>query len=215
MDYNNLYKKLSTAQTIDDVNISQINVLQYDELQKCDIIDELYRFSKNIDVQRFVLTLFNDKSYLVRSSVYEFCSLIKNKNILTKCINNIEKEHNTIARTYLVSSVNEIAKDIKLETDKYDYLCILSAKEKEISVLIQYINIFFTITNDTKYLYKILEQLNNDDYHLRCVVINSIPDILNTMQKKIVSDCLEKRLAEENSFAVRDLIIKKLMMLAD
>ncbi|MDD6735348.1 MAG: hypothetical protein PUE13_03430 [Clostridiales bacterium] len=84
------------------------------------------------------------------------------------------------------------------------------SKEKELNVLLSYWCMLYLIDKDKSYIGKILEHLNNEDYHIRCNVINLLADVEDDYVKETAKTEYCTRLMKEDCLAVRSLPEEKL-----
>lgn len=80
------------------------------------------------------------------------------------------------------------------------------AKEKSTNVLLSYWCIFYLVEQDERYIQKILSYLSDEDYHIRCNVINLLADIEDNYVKQCERETFSLHLDREDSEAVRTLM---------
>lgn len=177
-----------------------------DALSRCDAIEELSENISVIGVADEIQKHFDDNNFLVRSEAYDAFYGYADTTILDKLCYRIKKEKSKCARMHLCSTVCSIIKQVGCSKQLYNVIKQSYTKEKSTNVLLSYWCIFYLVERDKSYIQKILSYLSDEDYHIRCNVINLLADIEDSYVKQCERETFSARLESEDSEAVRVLL---------
>ena len=206
MNAESFIEDLRINNTVNYDKMNELNIKDMEWLDKCDVIDAMYDFVDIGYVKDFLIDLVNDKNYIVRCSVYEALGNVKKEQMLDELMGFIKKERSATARSYLIDAIGRHISNSDFNENWYSKLNIYYERENSIRVLIQYWAVFYIIKKDEQYIYRILEQISNKDYHIRCTVINSMPALSNKNITEVVKRCYAERAEIETSVAVQENI---------
>lgn len=193
------------------MNENIINSL-YDKdfLVRCDAIEYLSDYFNDSYVVKEILNMFNDKNYLVRCEAYDAFYNYTSENILDVLIKALKKERSKCAKMHLCSTICSIVK-VHGYTDKLvEIVNRLYETENADNVKIAYCCIMYLFDRNVEYINKVLGYINNNDYHIRCNVINLLWDIIDSQNCDNIIKVYKNQLIKETSFAVKDLLQKSL-----
>lgn len=181
-----------------------------DSLKRCDAVEYLSQFISDEKISKKVQELFYDKNYLVRCEAYDAFYDSHSIRTVEFLLNRLQTERSKIARLHIVTTINSIIKNNNLSDDMKEGLTKLYMKEKSSRVLIAYHGTMYLLNEDIKYIEKVLEALNDEDYHIRCNVVNVLYDVINNDNKKMILDAYKQRLVNESTIAVKSSLEKAL-----
>ena len=177
-----------------------------DVLNRCDAIEELSKNISAIDISDEIQKHFDDNNFLVRCEAYDAFYGYADKKILDKLCYRIKKEKSKCARMHLCSTICSIIKKAGCSNQLYNVIKQSYTKEKSTNVLLSYWCIFYLVEQDKSYIQKILSYLSDEDYHIRCNVINLLADIEDNYVKKCEREAFRLHLRSEDSESVRELL---------
>jgi len=177
-----------------------------DELDRCDAIEYLSSYIDDDSIADIIINMFADGNYLVRCEAYEAFYGYKKRNIVDTLIYRLKRERSKCARMYICSTLNSIIKYYEVNREQKQKILECYHKESKLNVLIGYWCTLYQIEKDQRYIIKVLNNINNKDYHIRCNVVNFLMEILDDKNKEIIERELNKQLLIEESPAVNELI---------
>ncbi len=190
---------------------TKIRELQSEDfLKRCDAVEYLSQFIRDEKVSKKIQELFYDKNYLVRCEAYDAFYNSHSIRTVELLLNRLQTERSQCARLHICSTINSIIKESDLSGDMKERLTKLYMKEKSSRVLIAYHGTMYLLSKDIKYIKKILEALNDEDYHIRCNVVNVLYDVIDNDNKKMILDAYKQRLVNESTIAVKTLLKESL-----
>ena len=177
-----------------------------DELERCDAVEYLANNINQDKIADVLLTCFFDKNYLVRCEAYDAFYGYTKRNVLDILTKRLCSERSICARMHLCSTICSIIVLIGCNKQIENAIRNCYTKEKYIKVLISSWTILYFWEQDRVYLNKILDCLNNKDYHIRCNLINLLCDIECMNINDIIKPKYQERLIIEDSEAVRIML---------
>lgn len=177
-----------------------------DALDRCDAIEELSENISAAGVADEIQKHFDDNDFLVRSEAYDAFYGYADTKTLEKLCYMIKKEKSKCARMHLCSTICSIIKKIGCSKQLYNVIKQSYIKEKSTNVLLSYWCIFYLVEQDKSYIQKILSYLSDEDYHIKCNVINLLADIEDNYVKQCERETFSLLLDREDSEAVRTLL---------
>ena len=179
-------------------------------------IAELLINVKTEESKDTLLRLTTDESWIVRASAYDSLSVFDDEKVAEYLKERIKKEKRTTAKSYAIMSLGDILKRINRKT-KQDISFLKENEEKEKSTGVKlacYYSLY--LLGEKEYIHKIIKEMDNRMYTLRCACINTLMEIVDKENKDIIIDALEKRHFTEKVPAVLSGIkelIKKAKMI--
>ncbi|MCL2311363.1 MAG: HEAT repeat domain-containing protein [Firmicutes bacterium] len=198
---------LSTYNDIDILSNEQFLILQKfsndkDETVRSMSAPFLVHFI-NEDSKKVLFKLAKDGDSLVRTEAYDSLSVFPFKDVEKFLRNAIGNEKDELARRYSILSWIDVV--IALSLVNVDNMIFLkNIKNKEQSdecVLSCYYGLY--LFGELKYFKNILSFLNNDDYHLKCSVLNYLRELKNNKNKLEIEKAISPLLSD-SSIAVKD-----------
>lgn len=177
-----------------------------DLLIRCDAIEYLGRNISSPEDIEVIVRCFWDKNYLVRCEAYDAMYECNNENVYNSLIKRLSQERSKCARMHLCSSLCSIIKKQKYTKNDINQILKCYQKEEDLNVLLSYWCILYVLFKDKKYIDNILSCLENEDYHIRCNVINLLYDIEDDVVKQYERIAFSKQLGIERSKAVKMLL---------
>ena len=181
-----------------------------DELDRCDAIEYLSSYIDDDSIADIIINMFTDRNYLVRCEAYEAFYGYKKRNIVDMLIYRLKRERSKCARMYICSTLNSIIQYYEVNREQKQKILECYHKETKLNALIGYWCVFYQIEKDKRYIIKVLDHINHNDYHIRCNVVNFLMEILDDENKAMIELELNKQLEKEESLAVYELIINSL-----
>ncbi len=181
-----------------------------DYLVRCDTIAALEMYNDNKEICDIIIEMLNDKNYLVRCEACEALYGVLDSDVLGKLMSRLKIEKSSVVRMYIVSNICQIIKSINYDFNIVDELAHLFNKEKSKRVIIAYLCVFYVMSGDKKFIYAILNYMNDEDYHIRHNAVNLLNDIVDKDNIEIVTSGYKNRLIREDAYSVRDLLERSL-----
>lgn len=181
-----------------------------DFLIRCDAIEELSHMSgENIIIE--ILGMLNDRNYLVRCEAYDALIDLGALKELDKIISHLKRERSTFARMHAVAAITIILRGIECPHKTVRDLKKMFRAEKSQRVLIAYDVMLYHFEKDDKYIYDVLKNLDNDDYHIRMNVISMLSDVDEESLVNYILRRFRARSEIETSFAVASLLDEQIL----
>ena len=177
-----------------------------DFLDRVDAVEYLAQQINNDDIASFIIECFNDKNYLVRCEAYDAFHDSKNKLVFLLLLNKLKVERSKIARMYLVSTLCGIVKNIGMTESQKEFIEQIYKKEKALNVILAYDCLLYLNDGDVNRIYKVLGNLNSENYLIRCNVINLLRDTINESNICVISTAYRNRLLIEKTDSVKCLL---------
>lgn len=186
-----------------DINL----ILKNDDfLMRCDAIEYLGKNISSPKDVKIIVQYFWDRNYLVRCEAYDACYGYNNDYVYSSLLKRLSQERSKCAKMHLCSSLCSIIKKRKCTDNDVKKILKYYEKENDLNVLISYWCILYSFFKDKKYIDNILSCLANEDYHIRCNVINLLYDIEDDVVKQYERIAFSKQLEIERSKAVKMLL---------
>lgn len=212
MKEQDILDKISSISMAEELNINEILMClaSDDYIIRCDTIQLLSNFINNLEIENIILEKASDKNYLVRCEVYEALQNSQDDNMIYKLSKCLKGDRSSVARMYAASALLVLIKKMGCPEKIYMELKKNFSKEKEKNVIITYLTLFYLIEKKEEYIVEVLNYLNNNDYHIRCIVINTLSDVLDDKNRNIIKEAYMKRYTVETTNAVRSLLEKNI-----
>lgn len=194
----------------DKIEIIKNKLNNDDYLMRCDVVNDLAKYTDNIQILNILIEMLDDKNYLVRCEVCDALYGCKSEMVFNKLMTRIKKERSSTVRMYIISTIGSIVDCIINKNLIYEQLFTLSTKETSKRVIIAYMALFYLLNKDIKYIEKALFYINDSDYHIRCNVINLLNEVVDNENISIIVNLYKTRLLCEDIFCVKDLLEKSL-----
>ncbi len=191
-----------------DIKIRELH--SDDFLKRCDAVEYLSQFINDEKISTKIQELFYDRNYLVRCEAYDAFYNSNSVSTMEPLLNRLQTERSQCARMHICSTINSIIKQNDISDDIKKRLLKLYMEEKSPKVLIAYYGTMYLLSKDVKYIEKALAALDDEDYHIRCNVVNILYDVIDNDNKKMIFDAYNKRLVHESSIAVKTLLEESL-----
>lgn len=165
------------------------------------------------DSEKILLSLLDDEDYLVRINACDSLCFSESIQTLDRIKEKISDDE-CLVRGYAVLTTGDIAKNIGGDViDKtISFLLDGLSVEEDMWIKINYYNSLILLGKQ-EYYDLLLDQINNDDYQIRCSVLNSIKELVTKDNAKKTKECLEDRLKKENEFSVSSSISNALQQI--
>lgn len=194
----------------DELEIIKNKLNSDDYLIRCDVVSELAKYIDNSQILNILIEMLDDKNYLVRCEVCDALYGCKSEIVLNKLLSRIKKERSSTTRMYIISTISSIVDETSNKSLIYDKLFSLSEKETSKCVIIAYMALFYILNKNIEYIYKALFYINDNDYHIRCNVVNLLNEVIDDENIFIILYSYKKRLLYENVYCVKDLLKRSL-----
>ena len=103
---------------------------------------------------------------------------------------------------YALSSLCYIYKNFECSYEDLERIEKAREKEKAKKVCIAYDVLLYQITKDMSYIEKVLRYLDDENYHIRCNVINLLSGVIDQKNVIIIQEAYKNRLRKEQMRAV-------------
>ena len=164
----------------------------------------------NPKIEQVIIEMLNDRNYMVRSDACELLYHSESPQVLTQLMKRLRKERSSLVRMYLLDAIRSSCHSLPLQDDEKLLLLQMYKREKAARVIIQYDALFYVLFHDAQYIQNALQYLNDDDYHIRCIVIQTLSAVLDSAATEIVLHAYLKRKEEETSYAVISILDKEI-----
>jgi HEAT repeat protein len=174
-----------------------------DDFIRCRVARCLINFLTD-ESKEALFRLAQDNDELVRTEAFDSLSVFPSYDVVELAEEAIHNEKDELARSYAIlawADVLALLKDIPDE--KIEFAIKHKAEEESDRNKLNWCYALIKF-GDESVLEEMLEYLNNDDYHIRCSVINLCKDIVNHDNKAQIIKAIEKLLVYEYSTAVSD-----------
>ena len=208
--------KLKALEKIENKSQPELTKLDFSELlslaqdSNSEIRSRVAQILASIPCQHsenILLLLINDKEELVRVNACDSLSFSTSIDTLKLLLKKVKHE-TWLVRMYAISSIGDITCSINSspQTYKVSWLLekMLKVEESESVRLSYYVSL--VKLGKRKYYRNILKKLDAKDYRVRCIAVHSLLELVEKEQYSLTKYKLEKRLAIETSFAVKDNI---------
>lgn len=183
------------------------NLSSEDSLERWDSVDYLTDYVSDTKIRNIIIQMIDDKDYLVRCQACEALYGYVSAEILNKYIERLKNERSSIVRMYIISNITYIVNSNTIDTAfLYETLYKYYLKEKSKHSIIAYLALFYSLKKDIVYIYKALFYINDNDYHIRCNVINILNEVIDDENISIIINFYKNRLSIEEAFCVKDLL---------
>ncbi|MDO5398911.1 MAG: HEAT repeat domain-containing protein [bacterium] len=154
-----------------------------------------------------LLYMLNDKDYLVRVNACDSLAVFIDDEVLFKLLDVANGDPDNMVRCYAILAVRDISKhlDIKCKLKALKQLEYILANENDCEIRIAANSGIYILGNKSK-LMCILSELSNNDYTIRCFVINVLVDISNSQNKDIILTKLKELNKTEKTVAVNSTL---------
>jgi HEAT repeat protein len=149
--------------------------------------------------------LVKDKDSLVR---IEACDSLRNnhtKNTLNLLIDIVKRDRNSMVRGYAISSISNIANNLKVQNQAIIFLEKHLKNEKSVFAKINLYTALYLLGKE-EYLNFLIGKLNTRIYRNRCVVVHCLKEVLNASNLQLIKNVLNKRKIIEKTYAVNSTI---------
>lgn len=220
MDMENvdILERLKNAATFEEFDLSLFEELFNSEelLDRCDVINTISRYAYKACIIDAIISATEDKEYLVRCEAYDALSQGNEIISLPVLLNSLYHERNTIARTYIVSSLTSISnRNRQIIESAINQIMCQYLIEKKLRVQLAYFCLFYSYSKNLQHIKNVLFYLNERDYHLRCCVINLVMEVVDKKSRSYVERVFKARKIIENNYAVISTLDKSLVDLAN
>lgn len=208
MDYGDILDRIKDTQNIEELDVDQVKLCMSSEdfLIRCDTIEAISRYIFDKEIEEIIINGLYDENYTVRCEVYEALELSNDNSVPRKIYDRLRSEKSSIARMYAVSAILSLIKRKGYSNSFLKNLKASFEKEKEKPVIIAYLALFYYVENEIDYIRRALEYLDDEDYHIRCNVINIIGEVLDEENEEMIKNIFDKRYNIELSRAVKSLL---------
>lgn len=170
------------------------------------VAELLINFSDSNVARKTLLELACDKDEMVRLEAYDSLSEFNYEDVEVFLHNAMFEECDELACSYAIMAWAEIVKC--MHTNYYSYLLEINklvkndkVKNSEHCMLnCAYAKYLF---GDEEGLIIIFSYLESKDYHIRCAVVNTLRDIVDTTNKDVIIDTLLKKVTGEEINSVK------------
>lgn len=204
-----LVNQIYNATHISEINLSEVQYFLNDDdfLVRCDVLEALARFVCHKEIESIIAEKLFDQNYLVRCEACDALYMSNNIEILYMLFNQARRDKSSTVRMYAVSSMVNMLRAIDFPDDLADSIKIAYRKEKVKRVVIAYLVVMYVLEDDIQYIYDSLEYLNDENYHIRCNVINSLSSVVDDEDvASVIKEAYKERLVLESSIAVKSTL---------
>lgn len=161
----------------------------------------------NKESRNLLLMLATDDDPLVRTEAYDSLSAFCFPEVEKKLIDVIAIEKDDMARSYAILSLVNVV--LHLESDPNQYVKLLQklelSEKSDACILGRCYGLY--LFGDDSYLEKVLSFLEHGDYHLRCMTLNLLPEIITEKNESQILDSIALLAMREESVAVKSTIM--------
>lgn len=176
-----------------------------DELVRAQVAEILVNY-KSEKTLSMLLKLANDKDSMVRTQAYDSLSVFETEEVEAVLFKSIKNEKDNMARSYAILSWTDVSSN--LHNDYKEQLQFvekeMQEESKECKISYLYAKCKYGYTQS---LNELISYLDDEDYHIRCSVINILYDIVSLENKYFIQQNIEKLLQKEKSLAVKETAI--------
>ena len=196
-------KKISMIEHIENMDIRVLKSLAHDEDKeiRCRVAEELVKFPSE-ETDKILFSLLDDEDLMVRVNACDSLCASNSLEAIKKLKYKLKGEK-YLVRGYAVCSIADITKNIGLNPKEIiSFLEMQLKKEKSKWVRANYHCALYSLGASEYYSKIVDDALNDKDYHIRCLAINALNEILNDKNVKDIKTALEKRLKIEKAYCV-------------
>lgn len=210
---NQLFNNLEKAKKYTDIDIEEVKILlsAEDDLMRSDVVEILYDYIDETEIQEILFDSLNDRRYIVRCDVYDCIGDMKKRAALLKLLERLPYEKNKLAKMYLISAICRLEKFIQEEDKDIIHRYCNHKKQGYNGLKIACLSLKYIMEKDLSLIYDILEFLNDKDYHIRHNVINFTDIILDENNEHIVLEYYRNYKAIEEADSVKERIEKEII----
>ena len=157
--------------------------------------------------RRLLLTLCNDKKYLVRASACESLCSFNDEEVMHILMDKVNKDSSPIVRCYATLALGDISLRANVAQRELLTSFFLHIKKKSRSPVIQIAvcrNLY--LLGYHEYMKEMLKAAKNEKYHIRHHAIRSLWEVMNSTNKCEILSCLEEQKKTESTKSVIALI---------
>lgn len=213
LDY--LYSLDSSRVTRDDIELLSELSENSDVEIRINVAQLLSAFPSK-KTKKILINMIRDDDALVRTNVCDSLSIFVDKDILSLLLSVIENDKDNMVKCYAILSARDISQNLdyffQKKTKAVFEKIILDECDDEILIAA---NSGLYVLGDVKKLDLILQQLNNDNYFIRCFVINVLLDIVNNVNKAEILSNLMKLKQIEDTESVNSTLDYAMNVLTD
>ena len=159
---------------------------------------------RNSESMYLLLQMGKDSDPFVRTEAYDSLSVFGNTQVEKALHDAIETETDYTARGYAILSWAEVV--VALDHQNQDNINFIKHKKLIEKADICSLDCCYAlyIFGEAKAIDEILSFLLNDDYHIRCAVINILEVIVNSDNQEQIESSIKKLIETEQAMAVKD-----------
>ena len=162
------------------------------------VAEALCKFN-NKDAEKILLKLLEDEDDLVRVNACDSLCVSTNADVIDILKKYAVDDKYFLVRGYAVLCITDICINIELLHDRNlnKFFKNSLMLENYIWVKIAYYRAIY-LMGETQYLERIIKELNNKEYRIRCLVVNTLLDVASETNKPQIIDALSNRLKIED-----------------
>lgn len=209
-DSNEILNRLETIKDKNDYDKSDIIFLE--ELTKAKDSEIRYEIAEVLSgknesrINKIFLELLNDEDELVRINATDSAYNCTSNEIIDK-LKDISLNDKYLVRGYAILSIADIARKCERKEELQKFIKNRLKVEKSKWVKGAIYSSLYLLNKEKKYFLLLLDLLDASNYKIRCMVVNSISEVLNKENCLIVKERLESKMRAEKSIAVKSSMI--------
>lgn len=207
---NKIDNNISSKSEFSKDELIMLNEFSYDNDE--DIRSEVAKLLVNFTDENgeiILLRLAKDTDDLVRIEACDSLSQSRSYKTLNFLLEVSKTDENDLARGYAINSIGEISLRLQNNNEIITYLENLLINEQDIFPRINTYKSLYVL-GKKEYIVDLIKLLDTDIYQNRCTTVHSLEEILCNENARLIIESLKKRLAIEETVAVKSTINKVL-----
>lgn len=130
----------------------------------------------------------------------------------TSKINLPLNDEDFLVRCEILEILGDFVRRLGCLPGMFEQIYLAYQKEKSKRVIIAYLALLYSIEKKRSYIAEILQNFNDNDYHIRCNVVDLICDIIDRENEEYIMQAFKERYLIEESLAVKSSIEKYILI---
>ena len=144
----------------------------------------------------------------MRCEAYEALEQVENSQMALVLYKRLKVDRSSTARTYAVIAILMLMKKFGYEDDLVKKLRSSFLRERAKRVNLAYLALFYYMERNIENIYNILVYIDDEDYHVRCNVVNILGLVIDNENAGIVKNAYRKRYEIESTRSVKATLEK-------
>lgn len=200
-------EKIEKSGKIEEKDMSLISELsKNDNSEIRSFVAELLVLANSKSAEKILINMCNDSDELVRVNACDSLSMFCSEDVFNVLIARALNDKSNLVRSYALLSIIDIMEHINIRKDLLKTLFLKSLDNSSVGIKNACYKGLYKL-GEEKYLDEILNLLLSESYQERCLVVNSMFDLINKKNANKISTFLNCLINNEESKAVKSLIL--------